>query len=163
MTHVSENPEKLSRRTVLWSAWGVALAAMAAQAGVAFVQFIRPRQESNAFGGKISAGQAAEFKTGSISHISAGRFYISHTDDGLIAMWQSCTHLGCTVPWVESEGQFHCPCHGSLYNKKGEVIGGPAPRPLDLFPITIDKGEVVVDTGSPIQRSKYDPSQATKV
>jgi cytochrome b6-f complex iron-sulfur subunit len=163
MTHVSENPAKVSRRTVLWSAWGVALAAMIAQAGTAFIQFIRPRQASNAFGGKVPAGQVAEFKPGSISHIQAGRFYISHTDDGLIAMWQSCTHLGCTVPWVPAEDRFHCPCHGSLYNKKGEVIGGPAPRPLDLFAITIDKQEVVVDTSTPIQRSKYDPSQATKV
>ena len=163
MSHVSQNPQEVSRRTVLWSVWGVALAAMAGQAGLAFVQFIRPRQQSNAFGGKINAGRVAEFKPGSINQVQAGRFFISHTDDGLIAMWQSCTHLGCTVPWVEGEGQFHCPCHGSMYNKKGEVIGGPAPRPLDLFPITIDKGEVVVDTGSPIQRSSYDPLQATKV
>jgi cytochrome b6-f complex iron-sulfur subunit len=136
---------------------------MLGQAGVAFLQFIRPRVDSNAFGGKINAGRVAEFRAGSVNHILAGRFYISHTDDGLIAMWQSCTHLGCTVPWVEAEGQFHCPCHGSIYNKKGEVIGGPAPRPLDLFSITLDNKEVVVDTSAPIQRSHYDPSQATKV
>jgi cytochrome b6-f complex iron-sulfur subunit len=163
MSHASQIPEGISRRTVLWSAWGVALVAMVAQAGAAFIQFIRPRLQANAFGGKVTAGRAAEFKPGEVDHVLAGRFYISHTDDGLIALWQSCTHLGCTVPWVESEGQFHCPCHGSLYNKKGEVIGGPAPRPLDLFSITLDQDEVVVYTSAPIQRSQYDPSQATKV
>jgi Rieske Fe-S protein len=84
-------------------------------------------------------------------------------DDGsFIAYWQKCTHLGCSVPWVESEKQFHCPCHGSLFNKKGEVTGGPAPRPLDIFPVKIQNGEVFVDTGNPVVRSSFDPSQTTK-
>jgi cytochrome b6-f complex iron-sulfur subunit len=63
------------------------------------------------------------------------------------------------VPWVPGEKEFHCPCHGSLYNTKGEVIGGPAPRPLDLFPIKLVDGNLVVNTGEPIAREKYDPSQ----
>jgi cytochrome b6-f complex iron-sulfur subunit len=74
-------------------------------------------------------------------------------------MWWRCTHLGCTVPWVAGEKQFHCPCHGSLYNEKGEVIGGPAPRPLDIFPIKLVDGNLVVNTGEPIAREKFDPSQ----
>jgi hypothetical protein len=41
-------------------------------------------------------------------------------------------------------------------------MGGPAPRPLDLFPITIVDGEVIVDTGHPILREKFEPSQETK-
>jgi cytochrome b6-f complex iron-sulfur subunit len=78
-------------------------------------------------------------------------------------MWHRCTHLGCTVPWREDEGQFHCPCHSSLFNTKGEVVGGPAPRPLDLFPIEIVDRHVIVDTGNPIARAQFDPSQATQV
>jgi cytochrome b6-f complex iron-sulfur subunit len=84
-------------------------------------------------------------------------------EDGMLALWQKCTHLGCAVPYVEDEGQFHCPCHGSLFNNVGEVTGGPAPRPLDTFPITIKGGEVWVDTGKPTERSGYDPSQLTGV
>jgi cytochrome b6-f complex iron-sulfur subunit len=79
----------------------------------------------------------------------------------MLALWQRCTHLGCSVPWREDEGQFHCPCHSSLYNRVGEVLGGPAPRPLDIFPIEIVDGQLSVDTGKPISRDKYDPSQAT--
>ena len=59
-----------------------------------------------------------------------------------------CTHLGCTVPWNKSEDQFHCPCHGSLYEKTTAlVIGGPAPRGLDLFHVSeTATGAIIVDT-----------------
>lgn len=111
----------------------------------------------------VFAGQIDEFAIGSINHILAGRFYILRTVDGLLALWHRCTHLGCAVPWVEEEDQFHCPCHGSLFNKVGEVTGGPAPRPLDIFPVTITNGEVWVDTGNPIQRTRFDSSQISQV
>ncbi|MEX1208458.1 MAG: CDGSH iron-sulfur domain-containing protein [Acidimicrobiia bacterium] len=51
-----------------------------------------------------------------------------------------CTHLGCTVAWNPSEGSFDCPCHGSRFGTNGEVLEGPAPRPLD--PIGGDQGSV---------------------
>ena len=36
------------------------------------------------------------------------------------------------------KGRFKCPCHGSIYNRYGQIIQGPAPRPMDRFPLTID-------------------------
>ncbi|KAF3774813.1 Cytochrome b6-f complex iron-sulfur subunit [Nymphaea thermarum] len=39
-----------------------------------------------------------------------------------------CTHLGCIVPWEESENKFMCPCHGSQYDSQGKVVQGPAPQ-----------------------------------
>lgn len=161
----SQNRQRaLTRRSFLGAAWGVSLLGLLGQAGLALAQFFKPRIETGAFGTRIVAGQVDEFQPGTVSHVQAGRFYISRLEDGgILALWHRCTHLGCTVPWRDDEGQFHCPCHSSIFSTVGEVISGPAPRPLDIFPVEIQDGQVVVDTGKPIQRDRYDPSQALQV
>ena len=77
-----------------------------------------------------------------------GKFFLIHAPGGLIAAYRKCTHLGCSVPWNAAEDQFHCPCHGSLYDKHTAVVkGGPAPKPLQLFHIITDaSGTLIVDT-----------------
>jgi cytochrome b6-f complex iron-sulfur subunit len=68
-------------------------------------------------------------------------------EEGFIALYQKCPHLGCRVPQCDTSQWFECPCHGSQYNRVGEKRGGPAPRGMDRFPVTISGGEVTVDTG----------------
>lgn len=76
-----------------------------------------------------------------------GRFFLLHAPGAIAAAYRRCTHLGCATPWSAAEDQFHCPCHGSLYDKHSAVVkGGPAPRPLDLFHIADRNGTLVVDT-----------------
>jgi cytochrome b6-f complex iron-sulfur subunit len=67
---------------------------------------------------------------------------------GVVAVYQKCVHLGCKVPWCSTSQWFECPCHGSQYNRVGERKGGPAPRGLDHFDISVDGGLVAVDTGA---------------
>src|SRR5947209_4782671 len=101
---------RLSRRGFLGVLWGASLAGLFVQAGGALYQFFQPRVTAGSFGSKVTAGKANEFKPGKVSYVRQGHFFISRLDDGgLLALWQRCTHLGCTVPWVQSEGQFHCP------------------------------------------------------
>jgi len=154
----------VNRRELLGIAWGVSLLGLFGQAGVALFRFFQPRIEPNAFGARVIAGRVDEFQPGTVSHVQKGRFYISRLEDGgFLALWHRCTHLGCTVPWRDGEDRFLCPCHSSIFTQVGEVISGPAPRPLDLFPLEIVDGDIVVDTGRPIQRDRFDPSQATYV
>jgi len=67
---------------------------------------------------------------------------------GIVALYQKCPHLGCRVPECSSSQWFECPCHGSQYNRVGEKKGGPAPRGMDRFGVSISNGSVVVDTGA---------------
>jgi cytochrome b6-f complex iron-sulfur subunit len=95
----------------------------------------------------------------------AGKFFLIHNSDGLMALYTKCPHLGCTVPWVgppDSPNAFQCPCHGSMYDYEGVRTGGPAPRPMDYMAVTVDPetGNVIVDTGDISERLAYAPEQA---
>ncbi len=45
----------------------------------------------------------------------------------------SCTHLGCAYRWQADKKLFVCPCHGSTFDVRGDVVAGPASRPLDRY------------------------------
>ena len=56
------------------------------------------------------------------------RIALVRSNDDIYALSLVCTHLGCTVK--VSDEQFCCPCHGSVFDRRGEVLRGPADRPL---------------------------------
>ncbi len=92
-----------------------------------------------------------------------GHFFLLHPPGGIIAAYRKCTHLGCAVPFSSSEDRFHCPCHGSIYDKRTAiVIRDPAPKPLQLFHIAETDAGLVVDTNplNVIDRrtNRWDPS-----
>jgi cytochrome b6-f complex iron-sulfur subunit len=163
---------KLDRRSFMaYGLWAAAIA-LIVEGGVISVQAIRALPKTAAFGSKFEAGKVGDFEEGSVTYFLDGRFYVSRLPGGLLALYRKCTHLGCVVPWRPDEqsednlagsGRFNCPCHGSRFDRYGTVKGGPAPRPLDIFPIKIDGGKIIVDTGTIITRGSYDESQLTKV
>jgi menaquinol-cytochrome c reductase iron-sulfur subunit len=54
-------------------------------------------------------------------------------DNKIVAFGPQCTHLGCAYHWDEAVKQFACPCHNSFFSLTGQVLAGPAPRPLDRY------------------------------
>lgn len=76
----------------------------------------------------------------------AYRVWIIKEEKGFYALFAKCTHLGCTPNWLPAEAKFKCPCHGSGFFKDGTNFEGPAPRPLDRFPIEVaEDGSLIVD------------------
>ncbi|MBM4420215.1 MAG: Rieske 2Fe-2S domain-containing protein [Chloroflexi bacterium] len=110
-------------------------------------------QKLTGLGAKVQVGSKesvlAKFRSTNDTPILniEGRFFLLHAPNGIIAAYRKCTHLGCTVPWVPSQDMFQCPCHGSQFHKKtGVVLGGPAPKPLQLFHMSDTGSTLIVDT-----------------
>ena len=158
-----DDKKGLDRRQFFGISWAVALLAFTVQAGSALIGFLTPELEPGAFGTKVRAGEVNEFEVGSVNFFRQGRFFLVRLDEGFLALYRKCPHLGCAVPWDESLGKFNCPCHSSLFNTKGEVLSGPAPRPMDYFPVEVKGGEVFVDTGRLMTRQEFNSTQVTPV
>ena len=183
----------LSRRVfILGGFWSGLMLAIVGILGSP-LDFVWPRKLSG-FGGPISVtkDRIPQDAGGDPIRIVEGRFWLvnlpagvtpngEETPGGLLAMWQKCPHLGCTVPWRPEfefqgrKGWFRCPCHGSTYTREGGVlVAGPAPRPLDVFPLEVKEDlSIVVQTGAakaikgstqnPELSTPYEPGSATKV
>jgi cytochrome b6-f complex iron-sulfur subunit len=127
MNYSRKRKKQIKRREFLGLAWAVALLGLFGQAGIGLFKFFKPTIEPGSFGGLVVAGQLEEFQPGTVSHVREGRFYISRLEDGgMMALWQRCPHLGCTIPWRESEREFLCPCHSSIFSP----VGGGCQRPV---------------------------------
>ncbi len=55
-----------------------------------------------------------------------------------------CTHLSCKVRWLPEQGVFACPCHDGVFDRDGDVISGPPPRPLDRFETKVENGQLLI-------------------
>ena len=67
------------------------------------------------------------------------------SETSVVAVSRICTHQGCTVLLPEAAGQtLDCPCHGSRFTTSGQVVNGPAPRPLPSYRTRIEGTEVVI-------------------
>jgi cytochrome b6-f complex iron-sulfur subunit len=159
----------VSRRQFLNRAWTASFLGFLGFFGMSSLSFLWPKL-TGGFGTKITAGNyedllAAVGPEGNFvpQYFSEGRFYLTYYDGTgdspvylatgaketkLVALYRKCVHLGCSPPFCSTSYLFECPCHGSKYRLNGEFFYGPAPRGLDRFPISIEGGNVVVDTGA---------------
>jgi Rieske Fe-S protein len=65
-------------------------------------------------------------------------------DNKIIAFGPQCTHLACAYHWDAGVKQFACPCHNSFFSLQGQVLAGPAPRPLDRYVTRIQNNRLQV-------------------
>lgn len=71
---------------------------------------------------------------------------VSKAGDTIEVFSSKCTHLGCKINKIEN-GLLVCPCHGSEFHENGTVARGPASKPLEKLPYTINPKtrEITVD------------------
>ena len=68
---------------------------------------------------------------GKILEVNGHKVAASRDGSGVVhALDPVCTHLGCLVQFNDAEKSWDCPCHGSRFDVRGEVINGPAVKPL---------------------------------
>jgi Rieske Fe-S protein len=129
------------------------------------VSMLRPgkkfQKENPSTSTKI-AGNVEDFAINSVIADRINKYFlIRMSDGGFLALSITCSHLGCTVLWEDDKKQFICPCHSSAFDRTGNVINSPAPRPLDYYPVSINAGKVMVDTGQKTKRRKFEKKQLT--
>lgn len=96
-------------------------------------------------------GQTAEFEEGTPKFVTykgstteEGVYVVNLGSEGWLALDFHCTHLQCGVNYVEAAKQFMCPCHGGVYDLKGQVLSGPPPKNLPRRMIKIQGDSVMV-------------------
>ncbi len=100
-------------------------------------------------------GNVTAYPLGSFS-IAGSIYFLAHDAGGLYAMTMACTHAGCACDMKGT--QLTCPCHGSVFDHLGNVLKGPATKPLPHFPVFVDAtGNITVDRFTVVSQSTRTP------
>ncbi len=175
---------QVSRRKVLLIGFWTGMGAMALGIVATILNSLYPRGITG-FGTTIAAGSLSALAPGQkIHNLDAKAWMVRFNaeqaqrnpgaqEGAVLALYQKCPHLGCTVPWRADfsfedprsgqtyPGWFRCPCHGSTYSDAGVRVFGPAPRSMDTFELTIDAaGTMQVNTGKITSGTETNGSRA---
>ena len=136
--------EKIDRRRFLVTG-ASALAAAAGLGGFVSLAFLRP-WAADRVGQAVLVGYPEDIPADSVLVMRDAKVALGRTEAGFFALSTVCPHLSCVVRWLEPEGRFHCPCHGSKFEREGRVLNGPAHRDLPPLEIGLDGlGRLVVE------------------
>jgi len=151
-----ENPTVTRRRFLAWGIGAIG-AAGAAILGVPILQYLAyPATQGEASNwtpvaslDEIKPGQPSLFKvsiekkSGWVKTAKEASVYVD-TEDGKTfnVTSNTCTHLGCPIRWDSGRQAFLCPCHNGVFDRKGNVVAGPPPRPLDRFQTKVEGGKL---------------------
>ena len=147
----SDEQRRISRRKFFsrlgWSSF--ALAVVGFFGGMAAYLFPNSTTEpSQAF----TVGRPSDYQTGDMVLIPSQKVFIfydkiykngAEIGQGFQCVSNVCTHLGCSYkPFGPPNEQYnvvqaYCPCHGSIFARDGQVLGGPAPRPLPFYQLSL--------------------------
>ncbi len=152
----------IGRREFVAGVVGVMGAIMSALVGLPLLGYIiAPALQSGGSAGWVSLGALSALQPGvptlllfsRLEQVGWKRTRVNHTayailDEAnahsLTVLSDVCTHLGCRVRWVPDQGIFACPCHDATFDRQGNVISGPPPRPLDRYEAKIKNDQLLI-------------------
>ncbi|HEX7191854.1 MAG TPA: Rieske 2Fe-2S domain-containing protein [Thermoanaerobaculia bacterium] len=147
-------PDEQSRRDFFVTVGVGACAVAVAGSAMTTLDYMKPKvlfEPSTSF----VAGSPLDFTEGVVRFNKEKKAYVIGAPGGVYALSAVCTHLGCITRFRSDERAIACPCHGSRFDLEGNVVHGPAPRPLPWLDVTLDAaGNLVVDTGIVITNGK---------
>jgi nitrite reductase/ring-hydroxylating ferredoxin subunit len=145
-------PAAISRRGFLESLWklsalGVVSSSLAGCASGG-LPLVMARDEEDRLRISLSQAPALASLGGAVSLASTEQgelniIVLRVAENEYIALSPICTHLGCRVR--KARDGFECPCHGSRYDLYGQVVNGPAARPLARFPVRREGEELLIE------------------
>ncbi|MDX5479387.1 MAG: Rieske (2Fe-2S) protein [Cyclobacteriaceae bacterium] len=113
-----------------------------------------PDQDQNQGNGiNVSSGQVAidlerqnqlRNAGGWILVVEAKMLVVNVDGNSFSALTSVCTHTGCDRNWSLNQNQFICSCHGSRFDLQGNVVNGPATRPLSSFNTKLEDNVLIV-------------------
>ena len=162
-------PENPSRRSfhllVLYFLGGLIAIALAAPTALYLLVPPRFRKPS----GFIDAGDISQLTPGvptEMTFVESGvdgwrpvskkrtAWVVKQSNNSIVAYGPQCTHLGCAYHYQESQKQFVCPCHASVFGMDGAVAAGPAPRALDRYVSQVRKNRLLLGPLRPASTNK---------
>ena len=152
-SHTAAVEPHMPRRRVLAWLTSVGLFGSAVLSAVSNLVFIKPRAT---YGqpARFAIGKPDDFPSGTRISLDVKRVCIVRDGAKMAAISTTCTHLGCIVSI--SDTGFACPCHGSRYDQDGNVTGGPAPKALAWYKVSVaPNGEIEIDKNEEIEQGRY--------
>lgn len=147
-TRAPLGPAKSGRRSFLQVLLGISVLTGTGGFVAGLVRFLWPPKDLS---GSQAASQRAVVPLSDVSIGEAKKiryvgkpFIVIRAEGGVYALSAVCTHLGCLVNWDKDKRELLCPCHGARFDLNGNVLGGPAPKPLQTAPAAISGDQIVI-------------------
>jgi menaquinol-cytochrome c reductase iron-sulfur subunit len=157
---VKKSDYYIGRREFVVGAVGVIGAIMSAVVGLPLIGYIiAPVFQRSGDAGWVALGKLSALQPGVPTPLTFSRlrqvgwkrakinrtaYAILDEANAVMVLSDVCTHLGCKVRWVPEQGVFACPCHEAVFDRAGDVVSGPPPRPLDCFQAKVENDQLLI-------------------